>query len=134
MCHVRGREAVHRQLGLRQRGVPQHGKCQPLRAAYGRAVDLVFYPPLTVTIIGDRETADADALRKASLLTYLPSRIVQILDPKYDPILIERSGYEVGDTPRAYLTVGTTEHGVAETPEELLKRMGEIEAERRRGL
>ena len=103
-------------------------------AAYGRAVDLVFYPPLTVTIIGDRETADADALRKASLLTYLPSRIVQILDPKYDPILIERSGYEVGNTPRAYLTVGTTEHGVAESPEELLKRMDDIEAERRRGL
>ena len=33
-----------------------------------------------------------------------------------------------------YLTVGTTEHGVAETPEELLKRMDEIEAERRQGL
>lgn len=103
-------------------------------AAYGRAVDLVFYPPLTVTIIGDRDSEAADALRKASLLTYVPSRIVQVLDPRHDPVLIERAGYEVGEVPRAYLTVGTTEHCIVETPDDLLVRMNEIEAERHEGL
>jgi uncharacterized protein YyaL (SSP411 family) len=103
-------------------------------AAYGRAVDLVFYPPLRVTIVGERESAAADALRMAALVSYMPSRIVQMLDPKHDPILLERSGYAVHDAPRAYLTIGTTEKGMAESPDDLLARMEAIEAERRQGL
>lgn len=100
-------------------------------AAYGRAVDLVFYPPLRVTVLGDRESEQSGALRGAALVTYMPSRMVQMLDPKHDPVLIERTGYEVGESPRAYLSVGGTEKGVAEDPEELLAKMGAIEAERR---
>ncbi len=100
-------------------------------AAYGRAVDLVFYPPLTVTIVGGRDSAEADALRKAALVTYMPSRIVQMLDPKHDPILIQRGGYEVGDKPRAYLSIGNTSKGMAEDPSELRAQMDDIESERR---
>ena len=101
-------------------------------AAYGRAVDLVFYPPLTITIVGDRESDAADALRKAALVSYMPSRIVQMLDPKHDPILIERSGYEpAGEQPRAYLSIGSTAKGMVEDPRALLAQMEAIEAERR---
>ena len=49
-------------------------------AGYGRAVDLVFYEPLFVTIIGDRDQEAAAELRRAALATYVPSRIVQTLD------------------------------------------------------
>ena len=103
-------------------------------AAYGRAVDLVFYPPLTVTIVGDRESEAADALRKAALISYMPSRIVQMLDPKHDPVLFSRANYQVIDQPRAYLTTGHADKGMAQDPESLLARMNEIEEERRQGL
>ncbi|MCA8956829.1 MAG: hypothetical protein KDC87_12200, partial [Planctomycetes bacterium] len=102
-------------------------------AAYGRAVDLVFYPPLIVTIVGDRQSAAADAMRRAALLTYVPSRIVQMLDPKHDPILIQRGGFEAEDRPRAYLTTGSTQKGSTTDPEDLLMLMEGIEAERRGG-
>ena len=103
-------------------------------AAYGRAVDLVFYPPLIVTVVGDRESEAADTLRKAALTTFMPSRIVQMLDPKHDPILIERGGYDVTDTPRAYLTIGSDAMGEASDPQDLLAKMDTIEANRREGL
>lgn len=100
-------------------------------AGFGRAVDLVFYAPLTVTIIGDRESEAADALRRAALSTYVPSRIVQMLDPRHDPILIGRSGLEVKERPTVYISVGRTTKAVVQDPDELLAQMAEIEAERR---
>ncbi len=100
-------------------------------AGYGRAVDLIFYPPLIVTIVGDRSSDAADALRRAALQEYVPSRIVQMLDPAHDPILIERSGYPVKDRPTVYLCVGRTTKATVQTPDALLAKMNEIERERR---
>jgi hypothetical protein len=58
-------------------------------AGYGRAVDLIFYEPLFLTIVGDRDSAEAVELRRTALSTYVPSRIVQTLDPEaHDPILL----------------------------------------------
>lgn len=102
-------------------------------AGYGRAVDLIFYEPLFVTIVGDRDSQGADALRRATLSGYVPSRIVQMLDPEHDPILIGRSGYEVEDRAKAYLCVGRTTKAVVYDPDELLKQVEDIEAERRSG-
>ncbi len=100
-------------------------------AGFGRAVDLIFYEPLFLTIVGDRDDAASVALRRAALSTYVPSRIVQMLDPRHDPILLQRSGYPVSASPTAYLTVGTANRGVAHSPEELLQAIETIEAERR---
>ncbi len=103
-------------------------------AGYGRAVDLVFYPPLTITIVADRESEQAAALRQAALCTYMPSRMVQMLDPRYDPILLERGGYDTDGPAKAYVSVGKTTKAVVADPCELLQQMEVIEAERRRGL
>ncbi len=102
-------------------------------AGYARAIDLVFYPPLTVTIVADRETEQADALRRAALRTYMPSRLVQLLDPKYDPILLERGGFETSGPAKAYISVGKTTKAVANDPDELLQQIEMVEAERRQG-
>jgi uncharacterized protein YyaL (SSP411 family) len=102
-------------------------------AGYARAIDLVFYPPLTVTIIADRGSKEADALRRAALRTYMPSRMVQMLDPKYDPILLERGGFDADGPARAYVSVGKTTHAVVNDPDELLQQMEMVEAERRQG-
>lgn len=103
-------------------------------AGYGRAVDLIFYEPLVLTIVGDRDSQEAAALRRAALATYVPSRIVQMLDPKHDPILIGRTGYKIEERPVVYVTVGRSTRSVVRTPEELHKAVEEIEWGRRAGL
>jgi uncharacterized protein YyaL (SSP411 family) len=100
-------------------------------AGFGRAVDLVFYEPLVLTIVGDRDSEQAQALRSAALADYVPSRIVQMLDPAHDPILIGRSGYKVEDAPVVYITVGRTTRQAARSPSELATAIEEIECERR---
>ena len=100
-------------------------------AGYGRAVDLVFYEPLFVTVVGDRDSAEADRLRMAALSRYVPSRIVQMLDPAHDPILIGRSGYQVEKTPIAYVSVGKQDRAAVKDPAELVEQIDSIERERR---
>lgn len=101
-------------------------------AGYGRAVDLIFYEPLMVTIVGERDSDEADALRRAALSSYVPSRIVQMLDPRHDPILLGRSGYRIEPHPVVYLNIGRVTKAVARTTDELVLQMAKIETERRR--
>jgi len=100
-------------------------------AGFGRTVDLVFYEPMVLTIVGDRNSDEAQALRTAALSCYMPSRIVQVLDPAHDPILIQRSGYKVEDHPVVYVTVGRTTRQVVHTPDQLTQVTEQIECERR---
>ena len=60
--------------------------------------------------------------------------MVTTVDPKHDPVLIERGGYSVEDVPRAYLSIGNTAMGESSDPEDLLAKMDTIEANRREGL
>lgn len=100
-------------------------------AGYGRAVDLCFYEPLFVTVVGDRNSAEAAALRHAALSPYVPSRIVQTLDPDADPVLLGRSGLVASDRPVAHLMVGRRPQGTASTPDELLEAIRSVERHRR---
>ena len=99
-------------------------------AGYARAVDLFLYAPLVITVVGPRDDDRAKALRRAAQRTYVPSRIVQTLDPAHDPVLMERSGYPASETPVAYLSIGKTTQGQFEDPEELSRRMLEVEKRR----
>ncbi|MEO6596859.1 MAG: DUF255 domain-containing protein [Planctomycetota bacterium] len=103
-------------------------------AGYGRAIDLIFYEPLFLTIVGDREAKASVELRRTALSTYVPSRIVQMLDPRHDPVLLGRSGLQVEAEPVVYLSVGQTTRAVARSPEELLAAIETIETERRESL
>ena len=100
-------------------------------AGYGRVVDLIFYEPLVLTIVGDRNDPALLELRRTALSTYVPSRIVQTLDPRHDPILLQRSGLEVQPRPVVYLTIGREPRGMAKDPQELLTAIDSIERERR---
>jgi uncharacterized protein YyaL (SSP411 family) len=100
-------------------------------AGFGRAVDLIFYEPLFLTIVGDRDSAELAELRRTALSTYVPSRIVQTLDPVRDPILLARSGLQAEPKPVVWLTVGREAKGVARSPQELLAAIDSIERERR---
>jgi uncharacterized protein YyaL (SSP411 family) len=100
-------------------------------AGFGRAVDLVYYHPVVVTIVGDRTGEPADALRRAALSGYVPSRIVQTLDPMRDPILLSRGGYQVRERTVAYLAVGKTTTAAVYEPQELREKIKDIERDRR---
>ncbi len=97
---------------------------------YARAIDLFLYEPLVVTVVGRRTSPDAKALRLAAQHGYIPTRIVQTLDPELDPILMKRSGYEPTGKARAYLSLGKTTLGLFDDPEALSRRMKEVEQER----
>ena len=100
-------------------------------AGFGRAVDLVFFEPVVLTIVGDRASAASEALRNAALSTYVPSRMVQMLDPVHDPVLIGRSGYKVAEQPVVYVQVGKSTREPVRTPDELLKALDQIGWERK---
>ncbi len=100
-------------------------------AGFGRAVDLVFFEPVVLTIVGDRDSAAAQELRNAALSTYVPSRMVQMLDPRHDPVLIGRSGYKVEPQPVVYVQLGKSTREPVRTPEQLLKALDQIGWERR---
>ncbi|MGE3175400.1 MAG: thioredoxin domain-containing protein [Planctomycetota bacterium] len=100
-------------------------------AGFGRAVDLVFYEPLVLTIVGDRDSEQAQELRNIALSTYMPSRMVQMLDPRFDPILIGRSGYVVEEQPVVYVTVGRSTREAVRTQEQLRRVLDQIAWERR---
>ena len=101
-------------------------------AGYARAVDLLLYEPITVTVVGDRSGTAGRALRRAAQSIYVPSRIVQALDPQYDPILLKRSGYPVGNRPVAYICVGKTTKAMVEDPDQVVKTIEDIERARRK--
>ena len=78
-------------------------------AGYARAVDLLFHPPVHVTIIGRRDDPRTTALSDAALKPYVASRIVQALDPTTDRKLIERCGLpelHEDEPPHAYVHLG----------------------------
>ncbi len=99
-------------------------------AGYARAVDLFLYEPMVVTIVGDRSTEAARAFRMAAQRSYVPSRVVQTLDPTHDPVLLDRSGLPANSKPVAYISIGRTSHGQYRTPAELARGMQELEESR----
>ena len=103
-------------------------------AGYGRAVDLILYEPLTVTIVGDRESEVCGELRRLALADYVPSRIVQTLDPQRDPVLMGRTGYQIESLPAVHISVGKTTKAIIHKAEELPAAMDKIEKHRRAAL
>ncbi len=59
-------------------------------AAYGRAVELVLHPPLHIVVVGERSDPRTQALFRAASETWLPSRVVQLLEPAADAAALQR--------------------------------------------
>ncbi|MBK9385513.1 MAG: thioredoxin domain-containing protein [Planctomycetes bacterium] len=99
-------------------------------AGYARAVDLLFHPPLCVTVVGRRGDAATQALRQAALASYVPSLVVQQFDPERDEKLLARSGCEARAQAVAYVEIPRTSQAAVEDPAELPAAMREIDAGR----
>jgi uncharacterized protein len=72
-------------------------------AAWGRSVELVLHPPLHVVVVGPADDPLARALRGAANATYLPSRVVQHLDPVTDAAHVARLQLPARREPVAYV-------------------------------
>jgi uncharacterized protein YyaL (SSP411 family) len=105
-------------------------------AGYARAVDLLFHPPVHVTIVGSTEAPDTQALRDAALSSYCASRIVQVIDPERDAELLARCGLaSVGpgrlrEGARAYVHRGRESYAETSDPRRLPALMTRIERAR----
>lgn len=104
-------------------------------AGYARAVDLLLHPPVHALIVGPRVSEATDALVKTAARIYLPSKLVQVIDPTEDADLLERFELPVptpNDPVVAYVTLRKSHVARETTPEGLataMKRAG-LESER----
>lgn len=74
-------------------------------SGYARAVDLFLNPPVHAVIVGDRgDEMTRDMVRAATAL-YLPSKLVQVIDPEQDRDLLERFELPVEARTVAYINV-----------------------------
>lgn len=88
-------------------------------AAYGRSVELVLHPPLHVVVVGADEDARSVELLDAASAHYLPSRVVQSIDPAIDIEQLERLGLPSGEEPAVYIMTRRWAVGPLTTDEDL---------------
>ncbi len=100
-------------------------------SGYGRAVDLFLNPPVHAVIVGPRDAEGTGALMRAANRIYLPSKLVEVLDPAVDEDLLSRFELPKTDAPTAYVTVGRAHVGFVTDPEQveaLMIRAGRLAA------
>jgi uncharacterized protein YyaL (SSP411 family) len=89
-------------------------------AGYARAVDLLYHEPVQVTVVGPADAPGTRALVSAALRPYVASRIVQTLDPRRDPLLLQRFGFPSQEAePRAYVQRGRGSYAETSDPSRL---------------
>jgi hypothetical protein len=101
---------ARRALALHAQDFRRHGYAM---AAYGRSVELVVRPPLHIVVVGRRDDPRTGALYRNASVRYLPSRVVQRLDPEADGEHLERLELPLPETPTAYVFLahdGAAEH------------------------
>lgn len=79
---------------------PRHGYAM---AAFGRSVELLLHPPLHIVVVGSSGVGATSELYEAASQTYLPSRVVQHLDPAADGDELARLGLPSDGAPTAYV-------------------------------
>jgi len=100
-------------------------------AGFARAVDLFFYKPVYVIILGHRESPKTTLLRKTATRIYLPSCIALTVDPESEPDLVEQMQFPIGREPKAYLCLERSCQAAVDDPEALTRAILDLEAGRR---
>lgn len=87
-------------------------------AAYGRSVELIVHPPLHIVVVGAGDDPRTHALFRNASYSFLPSRVVQRLDPKLDREHLARLELPVREHPVVYVFLArdcAAEHTEAES-------------------
>ena len=78
-----------------------------MAADYARSVNHFLTEPVSVHIVGRVDDARTMGLEVAALKTYVPDKVVQVLDPMRDGTRLDQLGYPREGPPLAYVCVGT---------------------------
>ena len=87
-------------------------------SAYGRSVELIVHPPLHIVIVGTADDPRTQELFRNASYSFLPSRVVQRLDPMLDRAQLERLELPVRVDPVVYVFLArdcAAEHTEAES-------------------
>jgi uncharacterized protein YyaL (SSP411 family) len=87
-------------------------------SAYGRSVELIVHPPLHIVIVGAADDPRTQELFRNASYSFLPSRVVQRLDPALDRAHLERLELPVRVDPVVYVFLArdcAAEHTEAES-------------------
>ncbi|MBI4878324.1 MAG: thioredoxin domain-containing protein [Planctomycetes bacterium] len=98
-------------------------------AGYARAVELYLHPPVHAVIVGSRADDLTGALVRAATRLYLPSKLVQVIDPEQDKDLLERFELPAKPRPVAYVNVRTAHVASVSDPDALVREMESRERE-----
>lgn len=74
-------------------------------ASYAVTLDMHMNYPVHIVLVGDKENEQIKRMLEASLHTYEPRKIVQVLDPKEDQLTIGDMTYDAEEEPMAYVCV-----------------------------
>lgn len=88
-------------------------------SGYARAVDLFLHPPVHAVIVGDRGDETTVAMVKAAMQLYLPSKLVQVIDPRQDADLLARFELPAGERTIAYVDVQKAHVALVSDPDQL---------------
>jgi hypothetical protein len=88
-------------------------------AAFGVALDLFISNPIHIVLVGKRDDPEMQSMLAASLHTYDPRKLVQVLDPECGPTTIGEVTYTATETPVAYVCIQNTCAPPATNTEEL---------------
>lgn len=92
-------------------------------AGYARAVDLFLHAPIHAVIVGKRGEPATDAMIAAATRLYLPSKLVQVIDPALDDDLLSRFELPREPAPAAYVHIRRTHVGSATDADQLVALM-----------
>lgn len=104
-------------------------------AGYARAVDLLLHPPVHALIVGPRDSEATAAMVKAAARIYLPSKLVQVIDPTDDADLLTRfelPAPTASDPVVAYVNIRRAHVARETTPDALAAAMKRAGAESER--
>jgi uncharacterized protein YyaL (SSP411 family) len=80
--------------------------------------------------MGEKKSARTQELRRAATQIYLPSRVVQTIDPAAEPELVERMRFPIGREPKAYVCLEQSCHAAVEDPAELKTTLLDLDSNR----
>lgn len=102
-------------------------------ARFALVVDRFLRRPLLVTVVGENEDPLRAELLRASRRAYAPNKVVQAVDPVWEPTRLSRLGYPAEPAPVAYVCLGTLCARPTANPDELLAQIQAIVGQERIG-
>ena len=93
----------------------------PAGSAWGRAWDMLSRGPVRLAVVGETSHPGTRSLLKAALKAYVPHRVVQPLDPRYDGEIIASMGFPAGNAPSLYACLGKVCLAPVTEPKEVKK-------------